>query len=119
MARAMLPDEAPPVTTALEHVVEAVQRVVADQIHLARVEVESSAQRMAVGAGLVAAAALLGLVAWVAACGAAYVALRDVVHPSGAFGVVALVSLALAGGLGFIGVRRLAGGAGEAHDGAS
>jgi hypothetical protein len=119
MARPMLHDDAPPVSTALEHVVEAVQRVVTDQIRLARVEAESTAQRMAVGAGMVAGAALFALVAWIAICGAAYVGLRGVIHPSGAFGVVALVNLALAGGLGFIGVRRLTGGTGEDHDGAS
>jgi uncharacterized membrane protein YqjE len=119
MARPMLHDETPPVSTALEHVAEAVQRVVTDQFRLARVEAESTARRMAVGVGMVAAAALFAVVAWIGVCGAVWAALRHVIPPAAAFAVVALVNLALGGGLAFAGISRLTSGDEEEHDGAS
>ena len=113
------PHEPPPLTTALERVVEAVQRVVADQFKLARAEAETAARRALVGAGYVGVAALLGLVAWIGFCAAAWRALAEAMHPAAAFAIVAGINLLIGAGLGVVGVRKLTGEEGGAHDGAS
>lgn len=118
LERTFPPHEAPPLTTALERVVEAVQRVVADQLRLARVEAGTTARRALVGAGWLGAAALLGLVAWVGFCAAAFAVLADVMHPAASFAVVAGANLLLAVVLGLLGLRAL-GGETEAAHGAS
>ena len=111
-------EDTPTVTDALDHVVEAVQRVVNDQIRLARVEAESTLKRTMVGAGMLAGGGLFALVAWIGLCGAAYKALIDVMHPAASFAIVAAVNIAIAGTLAFLGKRRLTGES-ENDDGAS
>jgi hypothetical protein len=111
--------EPPPLTTALERVVEAVQRVVADQLKLARAEAGTTARRTMIAAGFVAGAGLLGLVAWIGFCAAAWRGLAEAMHPAAAFAVVAGVNLLIGAGLGIVGVRKLTGEEEGAHDGAS
>jgi hypothetical protein len=115
-----MPHEEPPtVTAALDHVVEAVQRVVADQLRLARVEAESTVKRTLLGAAFITAGALFALVAWVAVCGAGYKTLVETMHPAASFGIIAAVNIVLGGALALLGMRRITGESEEDDHGAS
>ena len=90
---------------------EQTTRLVRAEINLARAEVTEKAKKLGVGAGLLAAAGVLGLYAFSVLLATAVLGLANAVAPWLAALIVALVLLAATAVLAFIGVRRVKAGA--------
>jgi len=100
------------IETAIDHLVEAAQGVVENQLELAKFEVELTASRVLGGTAaiLVGVFLLFGAVAVLAM--AAYVMLPEI-PPAQRLGVIAGVYAALGLGLTLMGVRRVRGNGGH------
>jgi hypothetical protein len=100
------------IETAIDHLVDAAQGVVENQLELAKLEVELTASRVMSGAAVVAVGVflLIGAVATVAM--AAYV-MMPAVAPEQRLGLIAAVCAVLGIGLTMLGVRRVRGDGGH------
>jgi uncharacterized membrane protein YqjE len=89
------------------HLSDAVSRLARKEAELAKAELSEKARNMAVGAGLAAGAAVLGLAALGALTAAAILALATTIASWLAALIVSIAVAVVAAGLALIGVKRL------------
>ena len=97
--------EGPSVGSALEHVVDAGQRMIADRIDLVRLELTALAVRSLRGVVLMSAGAALGGVAWLGLMTVAVLLLERVWPLTASLAAVVVFNLALGGILVAVGVH--------------
>ena len=100
------------IETAIDHLVEAAQGVVENQLELAKLEVELTASRVMSGAAVVAVGVFLLIGALTCVAMAAYV-MMPAVPPERRLGLIAAVCAVLGIGLTMSGVRRVRGDGGH------
>jgi hypothetical protein len=94
---------------ALDHLVEAAQQVVADQVSLVRLEAHETLRRTLNGAALLMLGTLLAAMAWGAVMIAAHDLLAQRMAPWQSLGVIGLANGFLGAGAVIAGVRRARG----------
>jgi hypothetical protein len=94
---------------ALDHLVDAIQQVVADQVDLARLEAHETLRRTLSGAALLMLGTLLAAMAWGAIMIAAHELLVQRMVPWQSLGVIGLVNGFLGAGAAIAGVQRARG----------
>lgn len=97
----------PTVTHALEHLVEATQGVIKDQLELARIEVRETVRDSLVGAAALLVGGVFLLIAWTTLSMATYVLLIHWVAPWASLCIVAGVNLAIGAAVAAYGGTRL------------
>jgi len=100
------------IETAIDHLIEAAQGVVENQLELAKLELELTASRVLSGAAVTAVGVFLLFGALTAVAMATYVMLPTMM-PEARLGLIAGVSAVLGIGLTMLGVRRVRGDGGH------
>jgi hypothetical protein len=83
------------------------QQMILDRIDLLQAEATGEAQRLGVVAGLLVAAAFFGALAWAVLSAAGAALLNRWLPLDASLGIVAAANFALAGGIGYLGYKRL------------
>lgn len=97
----------PSLSSALERVLNASQRVITDRIDLVRLESAAAISRALRGGALLGVGSILISGGWFAAMAIVMVLLDEYVTPTAALAVVALLSVATGGSFVVLGLRRL------------
>jgi hypothetical protein len=85
--------DAPPLTAALDRVVDAAQEVVSDHVRIARLEAKLTLVRTVEAIGMIVLAATPFLLGWSALMGALYLVLTPRIHPAWALVTVGVLNL--------------------------
>ena len=97
----------PSVSSAIEHVIDASERIIVDRIELMRLDTHETVSRTLRGASLLALGGVLLCGGWFAAMAIVVVALEEYGAPTAGYAIVFCLSLAAGASLVAFGMQRL------------